>query len=475
MFNFDYSYLSLPKKFHSLTQPSSCPFPEIFLLNQKLINKFNLQLTQKKILDVLFDKNNYKKSFAQNYAGHQFGYFTKLGDGRAIIIGEHLLKNNLRIDIQLKGAGLTKYSRNGDGKATLRSMIREYLISEAMHYLNISSSRSLGVIKSGESILRQNLEDGGVLVRMMKSHIRIGTFEYASYFGSSKDLKHLTSYTINRLYPHISNSENPPLALLNTVMNKQIDLVVNWMRVGFIHGVMNTDNTSISAESFDYGPCAFINSYNPSKVYSSIDHNGRYAFGNQPKVIKWNICRFAESLIPIINENKKIAIELAQSVIDKFDSIWKKKYYSMMLNKIGIFENKKSLHSLIDDLLSIMENNNMDFTNTFWYLSQHKISKTQFNSNSNFVLWQKKWNNYIKKMSCLKESKQIMKKNNPIIIPRNHVVNEVIEKAMNGNTDSLNKLLKALTKPYQKQEGIYEYTTPTNSHDDACFQTYCGT
>ena len=475
MFNFDYSYLSLPKKFHSLTQPSSCPFPEIFLLNQKLINKFNLQLTQKKILDVLFDKNNYKKSFAQNYAGHQFGYFTKLGDGRAIIIGEHLLKNNLRIDIQLKGAGLTKYSKNGDGKATLRSMIREYLISEAMHYLNISSSRSLGVIKSGESILRQNLEDGGVLVRMMKSHIRIGTFEYASYFGSNKDLKHLTSYTINRLYPHISNSENPPLALLNTVMNKQIDLVVNWMRVGFIHGVMNTDNTSISAESFDYGPCAFINSYNPSKVYSSIDHNGRYAFGNQPKVIKWNICRFAESLIPIINENKKIAIELAQSVIDKFDSIWKKKYYSMMLNKIGIFENKKSLHSLIDELLSIMENNNMDFTNTFWYLSQQKISKTQFNSNSNFVLWQKKWNNYIKKMSCLKESKQIMKKNNPIIIPRNHVVNEVIEKAMNGNTDSLNKLLKALTKPYQKQEGIYEYTTPTNSHDDACFQTYCGT
>ena len=344
-----------------------------------------------------------------------------------------------------------------------------------MHYLNISSSRSLGVIKSGESILRQNLEDGGVLVRMMKSHIRIGTFEYASYFGSSKDLKHLTSYTINRLYPHISNSENPPLALLNTVMNKQIDLVVNWMRVGFIHGVMNTDNTSISAESFDYGPCAFINSYNPSKVYSSIDHNGRYAFGNQPKVIKWNICRFAESLVPIINENKKIAIELAQSVIDKFDSIWKKKYYSMMLNKIGIFENKKSLHSLIDELLSIMENNNMDFTNTFWYLSQQKISKTQFNSNSNFVLWQKKWNNYIKKMSCLKESKQIMKKNNPIIIPRNHVVNEVIEKAMNGNTDSLNKLLKALTKPYQKQEGIYEYTTPTNSHDDACFQTYCGT
>ena len=475
MFNFDYSYLTLPKKFHSLTQPSSCPFPEVFLFNQKLIKKFNLQLTQKKILDVLMDKNNYKKSFAQNYAGHQFGYFTKLGDGRAIIIGEHLLKNNLRIDIQLKGAGLTKYSKNGDGKATLRSMIREYLISEAMHYLNISSSRSLAVIKSGESILRQNLEEGSILVRVMKSHIRIGTFEYASYFGSNKDLKHLTSYTINRLYPHISNYENPPLALLNTVMNKQIDLVVNWMRVGFIHGVMNTDNTSISGESFDYGPCAFINSYNPSKVYSSIDHNGRYAFGNQPKIIKWNICRFAESLIPIINENKKIAIELAQSIIEKFDSIWEKKYYSMMLNKIGIFENKKSLHSLIDELLSIMQDNNMDFTNTFLYLSQKKISKTQLNSDSNFVLWQKKWNNYIKKMSNLKESKEIMKKNNPIIIPRNNIVNDVIEKAINGNSDSLNKLLKALTKPYQKQEGVHEYTTPPNSHVDACFQTYCGT
>ena len=476
MFNFNYSYLTLPNKFYSLTQPSPFPYAEIFLSNNKLFYDLNLSIDKKdKLIDILLNQKDYKKSYAQCYAGHQFGHFTKLGDGRAIIIGEHLTNQSQRFDIQLKGGGITKYSRNGDGKATLSSMLREYLISEAMHWLNIPSSRSLAVIKTGESIYRENKEDGSVLVRVMKSHIRIGTFEYASYFGSYDDLNHLISYTINRLYPEISRHENPPLALLNIVMKKQIDLVVNWMRVGFIHGVMNTDNTSISGESFDYGPCAFINSYNPKRVYSSIDHKGRYAFGNQPKIIQWNISRLAESLLPAIHHNKDIAIKLAESVINKFNEIWEKKYYSMMLNKIGINSNKKSLFPLIDELLLIMKKKDMDFTNTFWYLSQQQNSKHQLSNISDFMLWKKKWHKCIETTSSLNESENLMIKNNPVIIPRNNLVHDAIVKAVNGNITPFNKLLKILSTPYIYKEGLDKFMSPPGSNYEAYFKTYCGT
>jgi uncharacterized protein YdiU (UPF0061 family) len=476
MFNFDYSYLTLPNKFHSLTKPSSFPNAEIFLSNNKLCNEFNLPNDRKdKLIDTLLCEKNYKKSYAQSYAGYQFGHFTKLGDGRAIILGEHLNRYNQRFDIQLKGGGTTKYSRNGDGKATLSSMLKEYLISEAMHYLNIPSSRSLAVIKTGEHIYRKNKEDGSVLVRVMKSHIRIGTFEYASYFGSNEDLIQLTSYTINRLYPEIKKYENPPLALLNIVMNKQIDLVINWMRVGFIHGVMNTDNTSISGESFDYGPCAFINTYSPETVYSSIDYNGRYAFGNQPKIIKWNISRFAEALLPIIHHNKDTALQLAQSVINKFNEIWKEKYYRMMLNKIGINANDKNLFPLIDELLFLMRKIDMDFTNTFCYLSAEKKTKNQLSGESDFMQWKKKWYNCINTNSSLNEAQNLMKKNNPVVIPRNNLVDNAIKKAVNGNIVPFNRLLKIFSNPYQYQEGLDEFMKPPEKKFEECFQTYCGT
>ena len=476
MFNFDYSYLTLPNKFHSLTKPSSFPNAEVFLSNNKLLKQFNLPNDKKdKLIDILLCKKNYKKSYAQSYAGHQFGHFTKLGDGRAIIIGEHLTKYKQRFDIQLKGGGTTKYSRNGDGKATLSSMLREYLISEAMHYLNIPSSRSIAVIKTGEPIYRKNIEDGSILVRVMRSHIRIGTFEYASYFGSNEDLKQLTSYTINRLYPEIKKYENSALALLNIVMNKQIDLVINWMRVGFIHGVMNTDNTAISGESFDYGPCAFINTYCPEAVYSSIDYNGRYAFGNQPKVIKWNISRFAEALLPIIHNNKDTALQLAQSVINKFNEVWEKKYYRMMLKKIGINSNEKNLFPLIDELLFLMNKMDMDFTNTFWYLALEKNSKNQLSSYSDFTEWKKKWYSCINTNSSLNEAKKLMIKNNPVVIPRNNIVDDAIKKAVNGNADHFNRLLKIFSTPYQYKEGLDEFMKPPEKKFEECFQTYCGT
>ena len=476
MFNFDYSYLSLPNKFYSLTKPHLNSSSKVFLLNDQICKELNLKFNNKeKLITFLFSKKNFKNSYAQAYAGHQFGYFTKLGDGRAVIIGEHNTGKNKYFDIQLKGAGITKFSRNGDGKATLESMLREYLISEAMYYLNISSSRSLAVIKTGETILRRFKEDGSILVRTMKSHIRVGTFEYARYFGSTDDLKKITSYSINRLYPQISNCVNPALALLDLVMQKQIDLVVDWMRVGFIHGVMNTDNTSISGESFDYGPCAFINTYNPMAVYSSIDHNGRYAFGNQPKMIKWNILRFAEALLPIIHVNEKKAVQLAESVIIKFDEIWKKKYYRMMLRKIGFDSNDIKLFPLIDELLILMRKLKLDYTNTFSYLTHDILSTNQLINNTDFNNWQKKWNKFLKKRNKIREAKFLMRKNNPLFIARNHLVDRAIKRAVSGDMGFIDKLLEILSKPYEYQDRVEKFMKPPSKNFEESFQTFCGT
>tara|TARA_B100000989_G_scaffold290027_1_gene262656 strand:- start:649 stop:2034 length:1386 start_codon:yes stop_codon:yes gene_type:complete len=461
-----------------MVKPDLFNEPEIFLLNKELCHQLNLSMGSKEeLLTAFLGEGNQKnsKSFAQAYAGHQFGHFTKLGDGRAIIVGEHLTENKKRFDIQLKGSGRTPYSRGGDGKATLKAMLREYLISEAIHYLNIPSSRSLAIIKTGESVYRETIQEGAILARVMKSHIRVGTFEYASYFGSVDDLKALTSYTINRLNPEIEKDENTVLDFLNKVMINQIELVVNWMRVGFIHGVMNTDNTSISGETFDYGPCAFINTYHPDTVYSSIDHNGRYAFGNQPKIIKWNISRFAEAILSIIHHDEMKSLELAQASIDQFDEIWKIKYYGMMLNKIGIDNNDKSLYTLVDELLDCMKKLNMDYTNTFWSLSNGNIPEDALINCSDFKTWLKKWQDYIGMSSSMKQAKHMMKKHNPAIIPRNHLVEQALEEMVNGNPNSFQRLLSIISMPYQYQDGLDEFMNPPKSKFERNYQTYCGT
>ncbi len=476
MFNFDFSYLSLPKKFYTHTKPDINPSAKVFILNNVICNKFNFTFDDKqKLISFLCSDVNHKKSYAQAYAGHQFGHFTNLGDGRAIIVGEHINLYNKRFDIQLKGGGITKYSRGGDGKATLGSMLKEYLFSEVIHYLNISSSRSLAVIKTGDILYRKHKEQGSILVRIMKSHIRVGTFEYASYFGSSDDLRKLTSYSINRLYPELNGFDNPTLALLDLVMQKQIDLVLDWIRVGFIHGVMNTDNISISAESFDYGPCAFINAYNPEKTYSYIDHNGRYSFGNQSKILKWNILRFAEALLPIIHHNKEKSIQLAETIINKFDKFWEEKYYEMMLKKIGFHCNDILLYPLIDELLQIMKNLKLDYTNTFYLLCQDNLNENQISCSPNFVQWHKKWRTNILKKKTLKEAKELMKKQNPVFIARNHLVDEAIKNAVNGNIEPYNKLLEILSKPYQYRNGLDKFLRPPTQKFEERFQTYCGT
>jgi uncharacterized protein YdiU (UPF0061 family) len=478
MFNLEYSYLSLPSKFYQLVKPASFRKPETVLLNEALLKELNISfVNQEDVISFLLENetDNNLTSFAQAYAGHQFGNFTKLGDGRAIMFGEYVSSLNERIDIQLKGSGRTLYSRGGDGKATLKAMLREYLMSEAMYHLKIPTSRSLLVAKTGERVQRDTVHDGAVVVRLMKSHIRIGTFEYARYFGTTEDLQALTDYTINRLYPEIKNEENPALGLLKKVMSVQIDLVVNWMRVGFIHGVMNTDNISISGETFDYGPCAFMNFYHHDTVFSSIDRNGRYAYGNQTRIIKWNIARFAEALLPVLHLKPDTALQLAQTCIDEFDNIWEGKYYQMMLKKIGIESNNHELYSLVDELLDVMKRLKMDYTNTFWNLSQEISLENSAINNLEFKPWLEKWKNSIDNLSGMEQAKELMNKHNPVFIPRNHLVEQALDEASNGNMNLYLKFLGIITQPYKYQNNLDEFMESPNLDFESSYQTFCGT
>jgi serine/tyrosine/threonine adenylyltransferase len=478
MFKLEYSYLSLPNTFYQLEKPTSLYKPETLLLNEELLKELKIPFqSQEDILSDLLenDSDTNRTSFAQAYAGHQFGNFTKLGDGRAIVMGEYVSALNNRIDIQLKGSGRTAYSRGGDGKATLKAMLREYLMSEAMHHLKIPTSRSLLVAKTGEWVQREKSHEGAVVVRLMKSHIRIGTFEYARHFGTTEDLQALTNYTINRLYPEIENSENPALELLKKVLSVQIDLVVNWMRVGFIHGVMNTDNVSISGETFDYGPCAFMNAYHPNTVFSSIDTNGRYAFGNQPRIIKWNIARFAESILEVLDSDPDAALQLAQTCFDEIDAIWTEKYYQMMLNKIGIESNNPELYYLVDELLEIMQRLQMDYTNTFWNLSQDINLEDSPINKSDFKPWLEKWKNAIDVSGDIEEAKKLMKLNNPVFIPRNHLVEQALDEAVKGNMVVFQNLLNTLSNPYDYQNDLDKFMKPSDSDFERSYQTFCGT
>ena len=310
-------------------------------------------------------------TIAQAYAGHQFGHFTMLGDGRAVLLGEHLVNNTTRFDIQFKGSGRTSFSRSGDGRAVLGPMLREYIISEAIHALKIPTTRSLAVVKTGEKIVRENLLPGAILTRVASSHIRVGTFQYIAAKQNIDDLNTLVDYTINRHYPEIQSSKNKALDLLNLVMERQCKLVVNWMRVGFIHGVMNTDNMAISGETIDYGPCAFMDHYNPKTVFSSIDQLGRYSFSNQPPITKWNLSRFAECLIPLIDKSEDKAIQLATEIIDNFQNVYEEKWLNMMRDKLGLFGKSKDDKKLIDDLLTWMEKNKADYYKYLLLFDEH--------------------------------------------------------------------------------------------------------
>jgi uncharacterized protein YdiU (UPF0061 family) len=396
-----------------------------------------------------------------------------LGDGRAVLLGEHLVNNTTRFDIQFKGSGRTSFSRSGDGRAVLGPMLREYIISEVIHALKIPTTRSLAVVKTGEKIVREDLLPGAILTRVASSHIRVGTFQYIAAKQNIDDLNTLVEYTINRHYPEIQSSKNKALDLLNLVMERQCKLVVNWMRVGFIHGVMNTDNMAISGETIDYGPCAFMDHYNPKTVFSSIDQLGRYSFSNQPPITKWNLSRFAECLIPLIDKSEDKAIQLATEIIDNFQNIYEEKWLNMMRDKLGLFGKSKDDKKLIDDLLTWMEKNKADYTNTFCYLMNVKIGNNSLYDDKEFINWSKNWKNRISINDNSKEkSLELMKETNPIIIPRNHKVEEALKAANKDNLEVMNKLLSKFNNPYSEQKGIEDYQLP--SLDDN-YQTFCGT
>ena len=476
--HFDNTYSKLSNTFKENIKPTPVHDPELVILNEELASTLNLDFskTDKKKLAEIFSGNSIPEetnTIAQAYAGHQFGHFTMLGDGRAVLLGEHLVNNDNRFDIQFKGSGRTSFSRGGDGRAALGPMLREYIISEAIHSLNIPTTRSLAVVKTGEKVVRENLLQGAILTRVASSHLRVGTFQYIAATQNIENLNTLVDYTINRHYPEIKTSNSKALDLLNLVMEKQCQLVINWMRVGFIHGVMNTDNMAISGETIDYGPCAFMDHYDPKTVFSSIDKFGRYAFSNQPPITKWNLARFAECLIPLIDKNEDTAIKLATDLIDNFQNIYEEKWLNMMRDKLGLFGEDKNDKKLINDLFNWMEKNKADYTNTFCNLMD--INSDEIYKNNDFINWKNEWKKRSELNNSTKEKQsKLMKSNNPIVIPRNHKVEEALAEADKGSLDKMKKLLAILKNPYDNQINIEEYQAPAPSSNEK-YQTFCGT
>jgi len=478
--HFDNTYSKLPDIFLSEISPIPVKSPDLIILNDSLSKELELNFskTNKENLSQLFSGNllpENSKAIAQAYAGHQFGHFTMLGDGRATLIGEHLTKNNYRFDIQFKGSGKTPFSRNGDGRAALGPMLREYIISEAMHALGIPTTRSLAVVKTGENVLRETPLPGAILTRVASSHLRVGTFQFIAARQEEKNLKTLVDYTIDRHYPNIKESKNKSLDLLKALMEKQIKLVINWMRVGFIHGVMNTDNMTISGETIDYGPCAFMDTYDPQTVFSSIDQLGRYAYFNQPSITKWNLARFAECLITLIDKNKDKAIKIATETINSFEKIYEIKWLNMMRDKLGFFGEDPKDQVLILDLLTWMHQNKADYTNTFCFLMNEKIENDEIYNNDDFHIWKKRWQDRLElNNNNPKKYLKLMRSVNPSIIPRNHKVEEVLEAANNDDLKPMKNFLNILEKPYENQNKFFEYQSPAPINNEK-YQTFCGT
>lgn len=460
-FNFENTYTQLPRLFYDLVVPTTATQPEIVLFNEQLAGELNLDKALKQDgADMLSGNILLNEPFAQAYAGHQFGHFTMLGDGRAILLGEHQ-----NYDVQLKGAGRTTYSRGGDGKATLSSMLREYIISEAMHVLNIPTTRSLSVVLTGDPVIREVVHKGAVLTRISKAHIRVGTFQYAAM---KHQIKALADYTINRLYPESMTSENKYLHFLDSVITAQAELIAKWQSVGFIHGVMNTDNMSIAGETIDYGPCAFMDVYHPKTVFSSIDHQGRYAYQNQPYIALWNLTRFAETLLPLLNEDEKVSISLAENSLDQFMTYYHTAFLRLFSLKLGIKEPHPEDMHLINTLLDIMTDEQLDFTNTFVFLTHETYSGSD-RMNEWYKLWQKRLSlGHI----SFEDAIQIMKVNNPYIIPRNHIVEEVLDAATINNLEPLKAFLSVLENPFDYSIPV-KYTLPPKS--GIPYKTYCGT
>jgi len=478
------SYIGLPEDFYQVVNPLPVKSPQLIAFNEDLAKDLGLKMGSDEALQY-FSGNSIPKNttpIALNYAGHQFGNFVhELGDGRATLLGE-IEVDKERFDVQLKGSGPTKFSRQGDGRSALGPVVREYVISEAMHHLNIPTTRALAAVSTGEHVFREQIEPGGILTRIAKSHIRVGTFEYFASRQQWENVKLLADYTIQRHFPEIRELDNHYLELLKAVSNGQSKLIAKWMSVGFIHGVMNTDNFTISGETLDYGPCAFMDEYDPATVYSSIDHGGRYAFGNQPSIAAWNLASLAGCLISFIDNDSKKANELATKVLDDFSINTNQEILNVMCQKIGLDGNSDQHQTILKDLLKIMIPNQADYTLSFRYLGQALLDKDslfldQFKEKEKEKVkeWLSNWKLTIKELNLdLEDIIKKMDSMNPIYIPRNHKVDKAIKAAYEEDLEPMNELLEALKNPF-KENKKYSHLAIPPKDEEKILQTFCGT
>ena len=457
----EHSYSRLPELFFTAVEPTPVAEPRLVIFNHKLAAQLGLPEDDATV----YTGNQLPpgaRPIAQAYAGHQYAHFTGLGDGRAILLGEQMTPDGDRFDIQLKGPGPTPYSRRGDGRAALGPMLREYLISEAMHALGIPTTRSLAVAATGEKVWRQ---DGGlpgaVLTRVAASHIRVGTFEWAAAHRDVAALRALAEHTRQRHYPEV---ENHPVALYEAILERQAALIARWMLVGFVHGVMNTDNMALSGETIDYGPCAFMDAYHPETVFSSIDRNGRYAYGNQPPIAQWNLARLAEAMLPLFHDDEKQAIEVANGLIPKFEPRFKHQWLTGMRAKLGLLTEEAEDANLIQDLLTWMQETEADFTNTFADLTNGRFEPND---------WHQRWQARLARQPQPREASiDLMRRHNPAFIPRNHKVEEALAAASEGNMKPFHDLLAVISHPWDHDKHLSDYSKPGTP---AGYRTFCGT
>lgn len=479
--NLENSYASLPKIFFENIKPNPVTSPKLIIFNSPLAASLGLNEQELKTEEgtAVLAGNRVPEGalpLAQAYAGSQFGHFTMLGDGRALLIGEQITPLGHRFDIQLKGSGKTPYSRGGDGRAALGPMLREYIISESMNALGIPTTRSLAVVTTGETVIRETKQPGAIMTRVASSHLRVGTFQYVSKWGTDQELGALADYTLQRHFPEVDDSQNKYLFLLKEVIKHQAELIAKWQLVGFIHGVMNTDNMALSGETIDYGPCAFMDDYDPATVFSSIDIHGRYAYINQPNIAAWNLARFAETLLPLLHVDQTQAIKLAQDAITDFTKLCHYSWIWGMRAKLGIFNEELEDEALIQGLLGMMHKHHADFTNTFLALTFDKRQDTALFGTTEFVQWHELWQARLGRQKERKEAyHQLMRSSNPALIPRNHRVEEALEAAVkHGDYSVMERLLHVLSNPYAHTLEQADYATlPELSNRP--YQTFCGT
>ena len=485
--SFDNSFAKELKDFYEFTKADKSTSPKLIKFNESLAKELGPEWENLKSDYglLIFSGNEVPKGsqpLSQVYSGHQFGAFSPLlGDGRALLLGEVFDKDNIRRDIQLKGSGRTIFSRGGDGKSSLGPVLREYLISEAMHSLNIPTTRALAAVSSGDDVIREKVLPRGILTRVASSHIRVGTFQYASTTGDLEKIRALSDYSINRHYKNIFQKKEKYIEFFEAVCESQLNLISKWMGIGFIHGVMNTDNMTISGETIDYGPCAFMDRYDPNTFFSSIDTQGRYAYSNQPLILSWNLARFAETLIPLIDKNEQNSINILTQKLSLIQNRYEKAWLKVMSEKIGITMIQDGDLELINDLLDIMKNGKADFTLVFRYLADFIIGKENllislFENPKKINEWIINWKNRIEKEGKFDKSLCTkMKKINPLYIPRNHLVEYALDEALSKkNYKPFYNLLSFVTNPYDEISNSEEYTLPAPITNKP-YKTFCGT